>query len=163
MTDSPQESNHELFDLANIEWESGNTEAAFNLFKSAAEQGDIYAFNSIGYFFESGLGTTKDIDSALFWYKKSARNGDVVAQANIGLLYRDKGNYRQAKRWLREAINSGDADAAIELAKLYLSRKNSISLSTAKSLLHLAITSKSISDEGRSEAKSLLEMHLNTI
>lgn len=163
MTNSLQEPNHDLFDLANTEWESGNTEAAFNIFKSAAEQGDKYAFNSLGYFFENGLGTARDIDNALFWYKKSAKSGDVVAQANIGLLYRDKENYRQAKHWLREAIKSGDADAAIELAKLYLGKKNKLSLSTAKSLLDFAITSKSISDDGRSEAKHLLELHWGAI
>jgi TPR repeat protein len=32
--------------------------------------------------YEDGLGTVKDIDKAIYWYKKSAEQGDQDAQIN---------------------------------------------------------------------------------
>ncbi|MBQ9573826.1 MAG: sel1 repeat family protein, partial [Synergistaceae bacterium] len=35
----------------------------------------------------SGLGVEKDYTKAMEWYKKSALNGNITAQHNIGYMY----------------------------------------------------------------------------
>ena len=145
-----------LFDRANEEWDAGNLKEAFSLFGEAAHQGEIYAFNSIGYFFDSGLGLTANFDKALFWYKKAARAGDVLAWSNIGILYLNHGNERQAKYWLAKAVGNGDGDAALELARMFLRKKSNKGLAIGKEYLEAAIRSESVTECSRDEAKNLL-------
>jgi TPR repeat protein len=145
-----------LFDQANEEWEAGNLSKAFSLFNAAASGGDLYAFNSIGYFFDCGLGLTPNFDKALFWYKKAARVGDVCAYSNIGLLYLKCGNERQAKFWLAKAISEDDGDAALEMAKIFLRIKSKKNVALAVMYLQAAIRSKSTSEASREEANHLL-------
>jgi hypothetical protein len=145
-----------LFDRANEEWEAGNLKEAFSLFNEAAHQGETYAFNSIGYFFDSGLGLTANFDKALFWYKKAARCGDALALSNIGLLYLRCGNERQAKYWLAKTVSNGDGDAMLELAKTFLRKKTDKNFAIGRRYLEAAIRSKSISADSSDEAKSLL-------
>jgi TPR repeat protein len=37
--------------------------------------------------FEDGQGAAQDYAEAVFWYRKAADQGHVVAQANLGLMY----------------------------------------------------------------------------
>jgi len=145
-----------LFDRANEEWEAGNLEKALSLFNEAAHQGEIYAFNSIGYFFDVGLGRTSNFDQALFWYKKAARLGDEIAWSNIGILYLKHGNERQAKYWLTKAVSNDDGDAALELAKMFLRKKSNKNLAIGKAYLYAALRSKNVTEDSRDEAKNLL-------
>lgn len=148
---------HHLFDKANQEWEEGDVETAFKLFFIAANMGDTYAFNSVGYFLEHGIGVSKDRESALLWYKKAAKSGDSCAYSNIGLLYRELGNTRRAKYWLTRAIHEGDGDAALELAKIYLQGKRKVHSSLAMQYLQIASKSDSITQAGQENANLLLE------
>jgi hypothetical protein len=145
-----------LFDQANEEWEAGNLNKAFALFNEAADQGEIYAFNSIGYFFDSGLGVAPNFDKALSWYKKGAKAGDVLAWSNIGIFYLNHGNERQAKHWLAKAVGNGDGDAALELAKVFLRKRSKKSFSIGLEYLKVAIRSNNITSNSRDEATILL-------
>jgi len=145
-----------LFDQANAAWDGGELTRAFLLFKDAARNGEMYAFNTIGYFFEHGLGVEVNIAKAMHWYKKAAQCKDVCAYTNIGLLYLRGGNVRQARFWLKKAVDDGDGDAALQVAKLSMSSKTSRGRRVAVAYLESAINAKSVSNEGVREARSLL-------
>ena len=123
----------------------------------AACGGEKYAFNSLGYFFDYGLGVPADLTKALYWYKKAAQYGDVCSYSNIGLLYLNKGNLRQAKYWLEKAIDEVDGDAALEMAKLYLRTDSKRCRRIAVGYLNAALNAKFTVEESVEEANFLLE------
>ncbi|GBC10321.1 hypothetical protein RclHR1_09520006 [Rhizophagus clarus] len=45
---------------------------AFELYQKAANLGNIKAQFNLGKIYENGKGVEKDMDQAIFWYKKSA-------------------------------------------------------------------------------------------
>jgi TPR repeat protein len=146
-----------MFDEANRVWDAGNVKKALKLFTAAAEQGDIYAQNSLGYFFDLGIASPKNKKKALLWYKKAAQGGDTSAYINIATVYRDAGNVERARFWFLKAIKSNDGDAALELGKLYLESQNKKGLLQASKYLLLALRSKNITQDSVEEAKLLLE------
>ncbi len=146
-----------LFYQANEFWDNGDLKNAFDLFMLAAKGGDTNAQSSVAYFFDNGLGVKKDKKKALFWYRKAARKGDVVAYNNIAILYRESNNYKRARFWFLKALNGGDGDAALELAKLYLIKQTKINLLKALEYLHLVPKSKNVTDASIEEAKKILK------
>ncbi|GET04704.1 kinase-like domain-containing protein [Rhizophagus clarus] len=57
---------------------------AFELFKQSAEGGSLTGINSLGCCYEVGI--TKDVDKAIYWYEKSAKQGDQDAKYKIEKL-----------------------------------------------------------------------------
>src|ERR1043165_8604559 len=53
----------------------------------AAENGNIDAQYNLGYLYEKGEGTEKDLEKAFYWYQKAAENGNLNAKYNLGYLY----------------------------------------------------------------------------
>ena len=43
--------------------------------------------NNLGYMFFNGLGVLPDVETALYWFGKSAAVDNPVAQYNIGVAY----------------------------------------------------------------------------
>ena len=81
-----------------------------NLGKSAAknfakaEQGDPAAQNVMGTYYESGNGFEKNYDKAIYWYTKSANQGNTNAQYHLGVLYnKAKENPLRAYFWFEVA------------------------------------------------------------
>ena len=80
------------------------------------------ALRSIGYLIENGRGAARDATRAAGYYERAAELGDVFAQFNIGICYRD-GHGRPvdraaAVRWLRDAASQGSVSAMPALAGL---------------------------------------------
>ncbi len=42
----------------------------------------------LGYLYEDGKGTEKNLEKAIYWYNKAAENGNKLAQYNFGRIYR---------------------------------------------------------------------------
>jgi TPR repeat protein len=148
-----------IFDQANQQWDAGNFRNAFKMFTIAAEQKNVYAFNSLGFFFENGIGVRKDIKKALIWYRRAARSGDILAYANIGSIYRDAQNIKCARFWFLRALECGDGDAALELGKLYLKSKSKRGVIKAFNYLDLVMKSKNATQSSVEEAMSLLNKY----
>ncbi|MDP2206893.1 MAG: hypothetical protein Q8K65_11365, partial [Alphaproteobacteria bacterium] len=146
-----------LFDKADEEWDAGNTKKAVKLFSMAAEQGDLSALVRLGFAYDLGLGVSKNKTKALQLYKRAARHGDEFAMSNIGTVYRDMGNFTRARFWFLKAFKSGDGDAALELAKLYLKRKARGDITRASKYLNLAISARFITEASVEEAELLLK------
>ncbi|HEX2752203.1 MAG TPA: tetratricopeptide repeat protein [Alphaproteobacteria bacterium] len=153
----PENKSDVLFDEANKEWEAGNTKRAFELFSRAVEQGDLSALINLGYFYDLGISVSKNEERALQLYKKAFRKGLRFAANNIGTIYRDKGNFARAKFWFMRSVEDGDGDAALELAKMYLSRKAAGDTKQASRYLKRVINGKSVTQASVEEAIILLK------
>jgi len=58
----------------------GDYETAFKIWLPFAEKGDMVAQWNIGRLYYLGKGVTKDVDKAIYWYEKSAEQGDKYAR-----------------------------------------------------------------------------------
>ena len=57
----------------------------------------------------------QDFGEAMRWYRMSAKQGDVDAEVNLGLMLENglgvKQDLEEALRWFRTAAHQGDAEA----------------------------------------------------
>jgi len=146
-----------LFDEANEAWDAGDEKRAFELMLAADRNGDKNAANSIGYFFDRGIGVKKDAESAYKWYRRAALRGDYLAYHNLGICFRNAGNFRRAKFWFEKAYALDAGSSAYELGKTYFNlRSSNISRKRASQYLSEALASENITEYERDEAKKLL-------
>ncbi|KAJ3112756.1 hypothetical protein HDU96_004210 [Phlyctochytrium bullatum] len=61
-----------------------NQEQAMYWCEKAAEKDHCEAQFALGYFFEKGIGTLPNLDTAMDWYKKAAAGGSQRAKARLG-------------------------------------------------------------------------------
>jgi TPR repeat protein len=145
-----------LSDAAHQAWDAGQNKRAFKLFLAAAQDGEVDAFNSVGYFYDHGIGVKRDADSAYAWYRRAALRGNLTGILNLGIWYRDSGNLRRSKLWFEKAHAKGDGSAAFELGKIWMRRRSSLHAKRARHYLTTAARSKFISEDERTEARVLL-------
>ncbi len=93
-------------------------------FRQAAEQGDIFGQNNLGWLYQHGFGVSKDNEEAVKWYRKAADQGDSDAQMNLGRMYLhglgiSKDNV-EGMKWYRKAADQGDAKAQYFMGTAYL-------------------------------------------
>lgn len=92
-----------------------------------AKAGNADAQARVGRAYWQGSGVTKDYVQAVFWLRKAAEQGNVVAQVSLGVLYdgafeKPKGvpqDYVQAAVWYRKAAEQGNDIAEYMLGRLY--------------------------------------------
>eukprot|EP00916_Digyalum_oweni_P016929 GHVL01027751.1.p1 GENE.GHVL01027751.1~~GHVL01027751.1.p1 ORF type:complete len:305 (+),score=56.74 GHVL01027751.1:166-1080(+) len=102
---------------------------AAELFKLAAEMGDVRANYNLGVCYETGCGVrSPDTDAALGGYRIAALKGHTEAESALGcLLHRlavssdcaTPMNLIEAASWLRRASDKGDPEASYHLAMMY--------------------------------------------
>ncbi len=85
-----------------------------------AENGNSGAQRRLGRVYDI---VYSDDEKAVYWYKKAANQGDVIAQYNLGYAY-DNGegvskSEQQAVYWYKKAANQGDIDAQNNLGYAY--------------------------------------------
>ena len=73
----------------------------------------------------NGKGAAQGHMEAVWWYRKSAEQGNAMAQGNLGVMYGNgKGvaqDHMEAVRWFRKAAEQGVAMAQFNLYHLFLS------------------------------------------
>lgn len=134
----------ELFDEAIKYYDKSDFNIAIKLFLFLAKNGDEISQNNLANMYHEGLGFEQDTKKALYWYKKAARRGYKWACANLGGYYMDLDNFKRAKFWLIKAIEAGDGESALDLAKIYLQNNRKINLQNAIKYLKIAASSKSV-------------------
>jgi TPR repeat protein len=95
---------------------------AYSYLKQAADMGSVSAMRHIGEMYESGeLGEKKNIEKAIFWYKKAANLNDPHSFVSLGLIYYyDKKDNKKALKYFQTAYNLGERDlAAASLGNMY--------------------------------------------
>ena len=113
----------EALDKGKAAFEAKDYTAALRWNRQAAEQNNPTAQNSIGYFYEKGLGVPQDYAEAIHWYRQAAEQGHAPAQRNLGNLYEQgsgvERDYGEALRWFRLAADQGNAGAQTNIGYLY--------------------------------------------
>jgi len=103
---------------------------AFELMKSAADQGHADAIGGLGYFYSVGLVIPKDEKLALEWFRKGAEKGSAKAQLNLGnrLLRAGDGfgNASEKDRsegllWLKKAADQNLPEACMAYGSILFS------------------------------------------
>jgi uncharacterized protein len=93
---------------------------AFLLFLDAAKLGDEEAQVSVGYAYAYGIFRKANVDEALRWWKRAYRQGSWAAAFNLGMFFRDAKQWAKAVKWFERAIQGGDEDGLVEIAKIHL-------------------------------------------
>lgn len=87
-----------------------------------AQQGNKDAQFFLGRRLHKGYGVERNTIQAIEWYTRSANNGAVPAQLNLGLIYvfgeGISANESKARYWLEKAASGGDNRASFTLAML---------------------------------------------
>lgn len=66
--------------------EKSDEKAAY-WYERAANSGDPWAQNQIGYFYQTGIGVQRDPVRAAHWYERAASSGLLSARVNLGVAY----------------------------------------------------------------------------
>jgi TPR repeat protein len=140
-----------LFQRADKQWEAGKLNSAFRLFLTCAKAGDSGCQVNLGTFYRDGIGVKPNRDRALFWYRRAYRHGEAAAASNVGVIYRDEKNLKQALAWFQRA-KDGDADLAIAL--MYLQEQEQ---TKAIYYLERACKAERVTEASRDEARQLLK------
>eukprot|EP01084_Bolivina_argentea_P309187 534786_1 len=109
---------------------------AFKYYKIAADYGNNIAEHKIGYFFEEGIGTKKNITKAMQWYKISASRNNADSCNNLANCYSDLNNKDIAIKYYEKALALGNCEAVYNYGSLLLQmRENNPTFE--KKALHL--------------------------
>nr|DAZ40298.1 MAG TPA: hypothetical protein [Caudoviricetes sp.] len=118
--------NDELMGKGGEAYFNGDYETAFNLFFSAARNGDSGGMNCVALLFEMGYGVDADSEKAMSWYNKAANCGNASAMNQLGDIYRTGRNnvevdYNEALKWFEMAAEANQEDAMMNLGIMYSS------------------------------------------
>jgi TPR repeat protein len=113
VSDGVREYNQSLLKLDSDE------EEAFRLNAIAASKGMHDAVLAMGWFYLNGCGVEADLEEAISWFKKSARQGEPRSLFSLGQIAFDRGDFAEALQWLNMAIAKGHSRSKYYLGKLY--------------------------------------------
>jgi hypothetical protein len=92
---------------------------ALKALQQRAAAGDADAQCGLGKQYEFALGVPEDDKQAAFWLQKSAEQGEVLAQVELGVVFDKMQDYAQALIWYRRAAEQGHARAEYNLGLAY--------------------------------------------
>lgn len=149
---------HKMFIEANEDWERGRLELAFNKFKELAEQGDTSSQNNLGVFYEEGIGVSRDIEKAIYWYEKALEGNEYSALSNLAILYVSLGKSDDAITLYKKAVALGDGDSMVELGELYLNKTSEChDKKLARKCFEEALTADDITPDSLEKAQNYLK------
>ena len=136
-------------------FDSKNYVLAFSLYKKSADLGNVASMNTLGMMYGGGYLQPVDNFKSLEWHMKAfEKDGSCISCFNIGITYRHLGEIAKSKEWFLKALEKGDDDAALELAKLYMVSEKEVE--TVRHYLNQAINSDSVCESTVEEATALL-------
>ncbi len=95
----------------------------FEFIKSQADKGDAQAQLTLGNYYTSGTGVSRDLVKAAKWHRKAAEQGLARAQLRVAYEYANAVGVKldriEAVKWLRRAAEQGMPEAQVELGKCY--------------------------------------------
>ena len=112
------------YDAGVTSYYRGHYDAALYDFEQRAVQGDPVAQFCLAFMYKHGKGVPQNFQNAIEWYIKSAEQGYVPAQNDLGVIYGQIGeralivgdepgimNFKQAQKWFTEAGGQGNPTA----------------------------------------------------
>ncbi len=114
---------------------------AFDLMKTAADQGNADALGGVGYFYATGHVVVRNEQEAIGWFRKGAESGSLKAQFNLGrMMVRGTGGSKNATEgieWIQKAADHGLIEAAIFYGNALYFGKHGLEANARKSFLYL--------------------------
>jgi len=137
--------------------ERGRYAEALPLVLKGAKAGDTSCQILLGNYLSDGRkGIPVDQRRAIYWYKQAYRQGSSTGASNLAMHYRKRGDVDEAYRWYELAVKSGDNEAHLALAKIWLHDR----ANKAKAIKHLKAVFRgnphNVSELGRDEARVML-------
>lgn len=84
---------------------------AFNIIGTGVERKNASATNALGWMYQQGIGTEKDLDEAIKFYKQALVLGSEYSAENLGQIYKNSmGDYQAAYDYFQKAINLGNSN-----------------------------------------------------
>jgi TPR repeat protein len=93
---------------------------ALKALQERAATGDADAQCGLGKQYEFALGVQPDNKQATFWLNKSADQGNIIAEVELGVVFDKMQDYAQAFTWYSKAAGQGNARAQYNLGLCYL-------------------------------------------
>ena len=146
--------NDELFLKADKHHEKKNFSLAYEYFLQAAKQGDSGSMSRLACMYSHAEGVPLDYNKAIEWDLKAISQGEISSMFNLAITYRIIGELIQSKHWFEKSLDSGNGEAALALAKLYMISSNEFE--NIRRYLQIASEHKWICEESRIEAIKLL-------
>lgn len=88
--------------------------------QAQAEQGDAWAQLNLGAAYDNGIGTKRDVDKAIIWYRKAAEQGLAEAQFNLAHILVDEDiSASEAAEWMAKAADQGMVEAQYLMGVIY--------------------------------------------
>jgi uncharacterized protein len=93
--------------------------------KSAEQQHDHQKWSQfrLGVAFNQGLGVSKSVEAAIYWFQKAAKKGNVRAQVSLGMIFFDPSgdfcDYKKAAEWYKKAADQGLPEAQFMMGLMY--------------------------------------------
>ena len=106
-------------------------EQAFVLFEKEAHKGNAQAQYILGQIYQRGIGTDKDEELAIHWYKKASKQKFSAASYNLGAHYDREAwltthaplknkRYKIAFDWFKTSAEQGNTDAIYKVGEYFL-------------------------------------------
>lgn len=131
--------------------------AAHRLFKAAVRLGHARSVGELALSFDTDW-AGRDGVQARHWYHRSLAVDRLhIAAYNLALLYRELGLAKAHRRYLKLALQRGDNDAALDLARLAMADGN---MALAKRLLQHCLSCRpydTITADSHEAAAALLQ------
>lgn len=129
---------------------------AFQLMKTAADQGHADALGGLGYFYVKGLGgVAKDPAEALRWFRLGAEKGSAKSMLNLGLTLLDDaptdgdltsaerdGKIKEGLEWIRKAADLRLSEAALSLGGFYYTGEHGLPVDYNEATRYLKISAE---------------------
>ena len=116
-----------------VEFEDGKIKVANNKIaipakKESSEQGQkksagldtSKAQYNLADRYKDGVGVSQSDENAIYWYKKSAIQGNSSAQLSLGHMYDMKNKYEEAFYWYKKSAEQGNPRAQYNLGSKYI-------------------------------------------
>ena len=110
-------------DKADKYYKEKNFQEALKNYLIAANAGDDYAQNWVGWMYKNAEGVEQNYMEAYKWNMKSAENGNGYAMNSLGIMCENgqgvEVNLPKAVEWYRKAANVGNSNGEYNLGRMY--------------------------------------------
>ncbi|CAG8445753.1 5583_t:CDS:2 [Diversispora eburnea] len=103
-----------------------NVKIALEHFKNSAKKGNISSMYWMGWCHEKGIGTDRDLNVSINWYKKALKNGNLMAQNSLDKLQYKLNKSIQTSSNPSSSEDEGDENVDNESSSPQNQKENSI-------------------------------------
>ena len=138
-----KEQDNKRLGRASALWSSDPAEAVHEA-RAMAEGGSVWALGVLGWAYETGTGTTRDLATAIDWYHRSLAAGSEIAVFDLGRAYLAAGEFEEAERVYAIGVARDWPQAMYCMAKVCMKRGAPTDHGKARTLLERAVSQGSL-------------------